>query len=144
MLKQKPPESLEGFALIDGSLTPLFFADLINGIVEGFNDMKTIQDQGGVRAVFLDCPDVGLAHVTTGPRDLLFLIVAELFGEEFIDGFTALSMKPTVEQNPMNSAEILFDRPFFYVVRDDVTDMILALGRIIRPLPVSAEWGPDD
>jgi hypothetical protein len=92
MLKQEPPESLEGFALIDGSLPPLFFSDFINGIVEGFDDMKTIQDQGGVRAVFFDGSDVGLAHITTGPRDLLFLIVTELFGEEFVDGFTAFSL----------------------------------------------------
>lgn len=60
------------------------------------------------------------------------------------DGFTALSMKPTIGQNPLSSAEMVFDRPFFYVVRDDVTGTILALGRIIRPLPVSVDWGPDD
>ena len=91
MLKQKPPKALEGFTLIDGSLAPLFFTDLVNGIVEGLDDMESIQNEGGVRAVLLDGSDVGLAHVATGPCDLPFLIVAELFGEEFVDGFTTLS-----------------------------------------------------
>ena len=91
MLKQKPPKPLEGLTLIDGNLAPLFFSDFIDGIVESFNDMKMIQNEGGVRAVLLDGPDVGLAHVATGPCDLPFLIVTELLGEEFVDGFTALS-----------------------------------------------------
>ena len=91
MLKQKPSKPLESLSLIDGSITPLFFAYLINGIVEGLDDMKMIQDQSDIGAMMLDSSNIGCTHVTTGPFDLPFLIVAELFGEEFVDGFTTLS-----------------------------------------------------
>ena len=119
MLKQEPSKPLEGFTLIDGSLAPLFFADRINGIVEGLNDMKTIQDEGGVRAVFLNRSDVGLAHVATGPGDLPFLIVAELFGEESVYGFTALSR---TNPNDAGSVQVIDHGGVFmpFAVRDFV------------------------
>jgi hypothetical protein len=40
MLEKKPPTPLECLSFINRSLTPLYFAILINGIVEGLDDMN--------------------------------------------------------------------------------------------------------
>lgn len=89
--EEEPAKALESLTLILRGLTPLLFADLIDGLIESFGDMEAVQDQFGVRAMLLDGSDIGLAHVTAGPCNLPFLVVTELFGEEPVDGFAALS-----------------------------------------------------
>lgn len=60
-------------------LAPLFLADLVDGVVERFDDMEPIQDQLGVGTVRLDGPPhEGLADVAAGPVDLRLLVVAEV------------------------------------------------------------------
>jgi hypothetical protein len=117
MLKEKPSKTPESLSFINGSFTPLFFTDLIHCIIEGFDYMKTIQNEGGVGTMFLNGADVGLAHITTGPCDLPFLIVCELLCEEFVDGLTALS-----PANPKDtgSVQVIDDRGVFttLTVRD--------------------------
>ncbi len=91
VLEEQPTKSFEGFSLICAGLPPLFFADLVNGLVEGLDDVKSIQDEGGLGAVLLDCSDVRLAHIAAGPLDLLLLVAAEGFGEEPINALPALA-----------------------------------------------------
>ena len=67
MFIQQPSESFQGFAIIDRGFSPLLFANFVNGFVECFYDMESIQYQGGIRTMAFDSCDIGLAHVTGSP-----------------------------------------------------------------------------
>jgi len=92
VLEKQPAKALEDFAFIGGRLAPLFFADLIDGGVEGLNDVEAVQDQGGLGAVRFNGSNVGLTHIAAGPLDFRFLVVTERFIEELVDGFATLSL----------------------------------------------------
>ena len=98
---QQPSQSLQRFAILDGGLSPLLFADLIDGPVQSFDDMETIQHKRGVRAMILNGSHVCLAHVTATDLNLPLLIVAEHFIEENINGFT-----PFAGANPDHTGSI--------------------------------------
>ncbi len=85
---EEPSEALHGFALIRGSFTPLVLTDLVNGGIESLDDVKAIEDQLGIRTVFLDGSDVSFAHVAAGPLDLGSPVGTESLCEEPIDRFT--------------------------------------------------------
>jgi hypothetical protein len=91
MAKQKPAKTLEGFSLVRGSQSPLFFTHFIDSGIESFDDMEAIQNQGNVGAVIIDCTHIGSAHITACPLDLLFLVGTEFSFEEGIDGVPAFA-----------------------------------------------------
>ena len=84
---QQPSQPLQCFAVLGGSLPPLLLADLVDGAVEGFNDMEAIQHKRGVRAMILNGAHVGLAHIAAGQLDLRLLVIAEHLIEENVNGF---------------------------------------------------------
>ena len=65
-------------------------AHLVDGFVEGFDDVEAVQDELGVGAVLADGADEGLAQVATGPADPLLLVVAEMVPEKASMVFRAL------------------------------------------------------
>jgi len=69
-----------------------------------------------------------LAHVATGPCDLPFLIVAELFGEEFVDGFTTLSR---TDPNDAGSLQVIDHGSVF---------MSFAVGDLVYPDRLKASY----
>jgi len=91
MLKQKLAKAFECLTVIGGGLSPLLLSNLIHSFIERSSDMETIQNQGSVEAVIFDGSYIGLTHVPTGPLDLFFLVITELFGKEFINGVSALA-----------------------------------------------------
>ena len=71
--------------------TPLFLADLVHGLIQRLDEMEAVDDERHLGAVVRDRPDIGGAHVATGPGDTRFLSPAQPVVEEAIDGVTALA-----------------------------------------------------
>ena len=71
--------------------TPLFFADLVHGLVQRLHEMEAVDDQRDIGAVVRDRPDIGGAHVATGPGNARFLPRAQTVVEEAIDGVATLA-----------------------------------------------------
>lgn len=91
MTIEQPAQSFERFAVLGGSLSPLFLADLIDSAVERFDDMEAIQHERGVRAMILNGADVGLTHIAAGQSNLGLLVIAEHLIEEPVNGITPLA-----------------------------------------------------
>jgi hypothetical protein len=120
MFIQQPPESFQGFAIIDRGFSPLLFANFVNGFVECFYDMEPIQYQGGLRTMALDSCDIGLAHVTGSPSNFAFLIIAKHFVKETIDAIRAFTFT-----NP-------YDTGLVSVINDRGVFMVLSVGYFIN------------
>ena len=101
MTIQQPPQPLQSFALLAAGQAPLFFADIIDSRIQGFDNMETVQHQCSVRAVVGDGPDVRCTHVAARPLDLFLLIVTEDLVEENINGFA-----PFPRPNPHDAGPI--------------------------------------
>lgn len=91
VFEKEPAQPFEYFAFLGACFPPLLLTDLIQGCVDGLDDMETIQDEGGIRAMLLEGPDVGFTHVTSGPANLVSLVGGEVFLEEEVDGFSTLA-----------------------------------------------------
>ena len=91
VFEKEPAQAFKYFAFLGGCFPPLLLADFIKGRIDGFDDMETIQDQRGVTAVFLNGPDVGFAHVTGGPKNLVSLVAREAILKEEVDRIPALA-----------------------------------------------------
>ena len=91
MAIQQPAQAFECLAIIRVCFSPLLFADLIDCVVQGFDDVEAIQDQRGIGAMVLDGAYVGFAHVATGPLDLGSPVLTKRLGEEPVDGFSPFS-----------------------------------------------------
>lgn len=87
----KPAQALDGLAIDLGSFSPLLLAYLIDRVVERFDDMETIEHQGGVGTMVFDRPDVGPTHVAAGGVDLGFLVGAQGLIEEPFDALAAFA-----------------------------------------------------
>jgi len=71
--------------------TPLFFADLVHGLVQRFHEREAVDDEPDIGAVMCDRAGVGGAHVATGPGDARCLPRAQTLGEEAINGVAPLA-----------------------------------------------------
>ncbi len=91
MAVKEPSQTFQRLPLVSAGFAPLLLAHIIDGAVEGLDDMEAIQDQGGVGAMLSDGAHVGLAHVAAGPPDPLFLKGAERLIEEPVNCLPALS-----------------------------------------------------
>lgn len=91
MFVYQPPQPLESLFVRSVGYTPLLLANLVDGFVQGLDDMESIQGQGGVGTPFLDGSDKGLAHVAAAGHDLVSLEQAQLFFEETIDGLAGFA-----------------------------------------------------
>ncbi len=92
MAVKEPSQTFERLPLVGAGPAPLLLAHIIDGAVEGLDDMEAIQDQGGVGAMLSDGAHVGLAHVAAGPPDPLFLKGTERLVEKPVNCLTALSL----------------------------------------------------
>ena len=89
---EEPAHAFEGAALIAGfEFAPFIDADGIDGLVEGLDDVETVEDESGIRAVVFDGLDIGAAHIATGPTDAAALVFGEVLGEERVDGLAAFT-----------------------------------------------------
>ena len=118
--EKEPAQAFEYFAFLPACFSPLFLPDLIKGRIDGFDDMETIQDQGGFTAMLLNGPYVGFTHVTGGPENLVFLIAREAFLEEDVNRLPALALA-----DPYDTGSI-------QVVDDGSVFMALAVGDLIH------------
>src|SRR3990172_9414745 len=98
---EDPAQALECQPLGFVRLAPLFFADLIDGAIEGFDDMEAVDDEGSIGAVVADGAQVSFAHVAAGPADVTLLIGSEGLGEEAIDGVAALTFTDPDDARPV-------------------------------------------
>lgn len=92
MAVKKPTQTFEGFPLVRSGIAPLLLTHIIDGVAEGFDDVEAIQNQSGIGTMIPDGANVGLAHVTTGPHDSLFLKETERIVEEPVNCLPALSL----------------------------------------------------
>ena len=65
---KQPAQPLDRLAAFGIEGTPLLLAHLIHGLVQGLDDVESVDDQRGVGAVMLDRLGVGAAHIATGHR----------------------------------------------------------------------------
>ncbi len=86
------------------------FIDHAFSVIESLDDMKTIQNQGGVGAMILDGPYICFTHVATCPFYFIFLIFTEHFIKKYIDRFTALAL---ADPNNARSVKIVDDGSVF-------------------------------
>lgn len=107
VFKKKPSEPFEYFAFLGACFPPLLLTDLIKGCVDGLDDMETIQDESGIRAMLLDGPYVRFTHVTGGKEDVLSLIGGEVFLEEEVDGFSTFAF---AHPDDARSVQVIDDR----------------------------------
>jgi len=120
VFEKEPAEPFEYFAFLPACFSPLFLPDLIKGRIDGFDDMETIQDQGGFTAILLNGPYVGVTHVTGGPENLVSLIAGKAFLEEDVNRLPALALA-----DPYDTGSI-------QVVDDGSVFMALAVGDLIH------------
>ena len=66
VVQQHPAQPLEQLAVLAAGLPPLLLAHLVDGFVEGLDDVESVQDELGVGAVLPDGADEGLAHIAAG------------------------------------------------------------------------------
>jgi hypothetical protein len=89
---KKPAQTFDRAARLAGRETaPLLEADLVDGFVEGLDDVEAVQNERGIRAVMLDGVDISTAHITAGPANAASLVNGEVIVEEAVDGFTSLA-----------------------------------------------------
>ena len=88
---EEPPQPLDRLPAPRVEDTPLFLADLVHGLIQRLDEMEAVDDERHLGAVVRDRPDIGGAHVATGPGDTRFLSPAQPVVEEAIDGVTALA-----------------------------------------------------
>jgi hypothetical protein len=120
VFEKEPAEPFKYFAFLGRCFSPLFLPDLIEGCIDGLDDMETIQDQGSVTAMLLNGPYVGFTHVTGGPENLVSLIGGEAFLKEEIDRISALALADP------------YDTRSIQVVDDGSVFMALAVGDLIH------------
>ena len=101
MAIEQPAQPLECFALAGIGLTPLLLADLVDGLIECFHDMKAIEYQFGVAAMITNGAHVGFAHVAAGRVNLRPLIGTEHLIEKSVDGFAAASLTDPNDHGPL-------------------------------------------
>ena len=89
---EQPPQPLDRLPPLRVEGPPLVLADLVHGLVQRFDEMEAVDDQRHIRTVVRDRPDVGGAHVATGPGDSRFLPPAQPVVEEAVDGVAALAL----------------------------------------------------
>ena len=70
-----PRKPLDGLTPPFIQSPPLVFPDGIKRLVQGLHHMKAVDHERGVRAVVLNGPSVGAAHVAAGPANALFLAI---------------------------------------------------------------------
>ena len=121
MSVEQPAEPFQSFPVRFVGLSPLLLADFVDRLVEIFDDVEAVQDQGRILAVGLDGSNVGFAHVAAGPRDLGFLVVAEGLGEEPVDGLTPFTCADPDHTGPIQ------------VVDDRGILVALSVGDLINP-----------
>ena len=90
VMPQHPAQPLEQLAVLAAGLAPLLLAHLVDGFVEGLDDVEPVQDQLGVGTVPADGADEGLAQVAAGPADAVLLGGAEMVAEERVEVSRAL------------------------------------------------------
>ena len=91
MPEEEPAQALECLAILRPQrLPPLFLANFVDRVVEGLDDMESVEDQLGVGAVLLDGADESLTHVAAGPFDTILLVGAEMVKEP-VDGLAGLA-----------------------------------------------------
>ena len=120
VFEKEPAQPFKYFAFLGGCFPPLLLTDFIKGCIDGFDDMETIQDEGGLRAMLLDGPYVGFTHVTGGPENLVSLVVGEAFLEEEVDRIPALALADP------------YDARSFQVIDDSGVLVALAIGDLIH------------
>jgi len=90
---QQPPQPLDGLALCCVlEFAPLVFAHFVDGIIEGFDNMKAVDDQLSPWTPVFDSADVCLRHVAGGEANVCTLKGAHLGFEEAINGLSPLSV----------------------------------------------------
>jgi hypothetical protein len=121
----------DDFAIIAAELAPFFFANLIDGCVESFDDVESVDDQRDVRAVGFDPLNVGSTHVAAGPFDSALLTFGKFLQKEFINRFPALALADPDDAGAIkiidNRRELsaLQVRDFIDAKRDDSTDFMI-------------------
>ena len=120
MFKKEPAQAFKDFAFLGRGFPPLLLADFIQGCIDRLDDMEMIQDQGNVRAMLLDGPNIGFTHVTGGPKNLVPLIGGEAFLKEEIDRIPTLTLADP------------YDTRSIQVVDDGSVFMALAIGDLIH------------
>jgi len=120
VFEKEPAQPFKYFSFLGGCFPPLLLTYLIKGCIDGLDDMETIQDQGGVRAMLLDGPYVGFTHVTGGPENLVSLVVGEAFLEEEVDRTPALALADP------------YDARSIQVIDDSSVLVALAIGDLIH------------
>ncbi len=90
VMQQHPAQPLEQLAVLAAGLPPLFLAHLVDGFVEGLDDVESVQDELGVGTMLPDGADEGLAQIAADPADTSLLEGAQPVPEERVDGLPCL------------------------------------------------------
>jgi hypothetical protein len=101
VFEKEPAQAFKYFAFLGGGFPPLLLADFIKGCIDRLDDVKTIQDQGGVTAMLLNGPKIGFTHITGGPKNLVPLIGREAFLKEEVDRIPALTLADPNDARPI-------------------------------------------
>ena len=75
MHPEHPPQPLDGLTPPFIQSPPLVFPDGIKRLVQGLHHVKAVDHERGVRAVVLNGPGIGAAHVAAGPANALLLAI---------------------------------------------------------------------
>lgn len=92
MSVEHPAQPLDRLLVMFRCLPPGLLSHLIDGLVEGLDDMEAIEHESGLRAMFADSADITCTHVAAGGTDLLALPWAERFSEETVDRIAASTL----------------------------------------------------